>query len=67
MCGMPHELPTAPILSLVEEMTRLVTQLTFHNPQLISPLLCKDNQVKILAGTLVIEGNAQAGHWELVE
>jgi len=48
---------TAQILLLVEDITRLVTQLTFHNPQPISPLLRKENQIKTLAGTLAIEGN----------
>ncbi|PCI68069.1 MAG: cell filamentation protein Fic [Piscirickettsiaceae bacterium] len=57
MSYQPPFVITAKILSLVEEITRLVTQLTFHNPQPISPLLRKENQIKTLAGTLAIEGN----------
>ena len=57
MSYQPPFVITAQILLLVEDITRLVTQLTFHNPQPISPLLRKENQIKTLAGTLAIEGN----------
>lgn len=57
MSYQPPFVITAKILSLVEDITRLVTQLTFHNPQPISPLLRKENHIKTLAGTLAIEGN----------
>lgn len=57
MSYQPPFIITAKILSLVEDITRLVTQLTFHNPQPISPLLRKENRIKTLAGTLAIEGN----------
>ena len=57
MSYQPPFVITPQILVLVEEITRLVTQLTFHNPQPLSLLLRKENQIKTLAGTLAIEGN----------
>jgi Fic family protein len=48
---------TSKILYLTNKISERITELKYSSKQNITPMLRKKNRIKILAGTLEIEGN----------